>query len=134
MNDRAHSQGRELVDVVGAEFLKVIRDEGRKIAPTPDELTATAKKIGWRLRRKPGVSPGKELARRIRSRGTFARKWQKWKTEGSRTRFIIWLIDLAADSEKVDRNNKVSNRASAITTKAFQNRLNKMADKLASMF
>ena len=134
MRDNAQSQGRDLVDVLAQGFLKDIKVEGRAIAPTADELTQTAKKLNWRLKRKPGVTPAKELARRIRARGTFARGWKRWKEETYRGGFRIWLIDTANESEKVDQEKKVSDKAEKITGRKFKSKLDAMASKITSIF
>lgn len=134
MNDNAKTQGRDLVDVLAQGFLKDIKAEGREIAPTPEELVATAKKLKWRLKRKPGVTPAKELSRRIRAKGTFAREWKRWKEERYAGGFRIWLVDMAGDSDKVDKKKGVSDRAEKITGRKFKSKLNTLADRLTSNF
>lgn len=134
MNDRAKSQGKDLVDVLAQGFLKDIKAEGWKIAPTPEELVDTAKKLKWKLKRKPGVTPAKELSRRIRAKGTFARKWKRWKEESYSNGFRIWLIDTAGESDKVDKAKGVSDRAEKITGRKFKSKLDAMASRITSMF
>lgn len=134
MNDNAAKQGKTLAEQMSAIFLSDIKKEGREIAPTPEHLVETAKKLKWRLKRKPGVSPGKELARRIRARGTFARGWKFWKTESSRYNIRIWLIDTAASSGLVNDQKGVSKRAEKTTGTKFKTRLNALADKIMSAF
>jgi hypothetical protein len=134
MGENASNQGKTLAEVLAAGFLKDMKDEGRKIAPTPEELTTTAKQLGWKLKRKPGWTPARELARRIRARGTFARGWKLWKTESEKFRVRIWLIDTAGSSAKVDTEKKVSDKAEKITGKKFQTKLGAMADRIMRTF
>ena len=134
MRDNAEGQGKTLADTLAKGFLKDMKDEGRKIAPTPEELTTTAKQLSWRLKRKTGWTPARELARRIRARGTFARGWKLWKTESEKFRVRIWLIDTSGHSAKVDTEKKVSDRAEKITGKKFQTKLGAMADRIMRAF
>lgn len=134
MRDNAAAKGKDLADVQSRDFLITVKQEGRKIAPTPQELYDTAERLKWRLKRKPGVSPQKELKRRIRARGTFARGWQILKIESQKFRIRIWLIDKSAESEKVDQQHKVSDTAEKKSGGRFKARLNKLADAITRSF
>ena len=134
MSENAANQGKTLAEQMSQVFLSDMKAQGRLIAPTPDTLAAKAKELKWRLKRKPGVSPGKELARRIRARGTFARKWKIWKTESQKFKIRIWLIDTAANSGLVDDQKKVSDKAEKITGNKYKARLNALADKILNSF
>lgn len=134
MRENAAAKGKTLGEVQSQDFLNEIRKKGRAIAPTPELLVSTAKKIGWRLKRKPGVSPGQELQRRIRARGTFARGWKLWKTESEKFRIRIWLIDTAGESAKVDAQKGVSDAAEKASGGRFKTRLNKLADQVTKFF
>jgi len=134
MRDNAATRGKNLADVQGQDFLRTIKQEGRKIAPTPQELYDTAARLGWRLKRKPGVSPAKELKRRIRARGTFARGWQIVRITSERFRIRIWLEDKAAESDKVDTRHGVSDKAEKKSGGRFKRRLNQLADTLTRLF
>lgn len=134
MRNNASSQGKSLADVLAKGFLADIKKESFKIAPTAQTLTEVAVKLNWRLKRKRGVTPAKELARRIRAKGTFARGWQFWKTESARFRIRIWLIDKSSNSETVDSQKKVSDKAANITGSKFKTKLNQMADRIMGGF
>jgi len=134
MRDNAATRGKNLADVQGQDFLRTIKQEGRKIAPTPQELYDTASRLGWRLKRKPGVSPAKELKRRIRARGTFARGWKIVRVTSERFRIRIWLEDKAAESDKVDTRHGVSDKAEKKSGGRFKRRLNQLADTLTRLF
>tara|TARA_R110000744_G_scaffold60999_3_gene126258 strand:+ start:150 stop:596 length:447 start_codon:yes stop_codon:yes gene_type:complete len=134
MRDNAESQGKTLAEKMSSEFLKEIKEQSWQIAPTPQEITAKARELKFRLKRKPGVTPKKELARRIRARGTFARKWKFWKTENKKYSIRIWLIDTSADSGRVDEEKKVSAKAEKITGKKYKSKLDRMASKIFNGF
>ena len=134
MRDNAESQGKTLAEKMSGEFLKDIKAQSWQIAPTPEKITAKAKELKFRLKRKPGVSPRQELARRIRARGTFARKWQVWKTESRKNSIRIWLIDTSAESGKVDEEKKVSAKAEKITGRKYRSKLDQMAKKIFNSF
>ena len=111
-----------------------VRKDGREIAPTTDELNAVAARLKGRLKRKKGVTPENELARRQRAKGIFARKWKIDRKETSRNHIKIWLIDTSANSDKVDTKFKVSDKAEKVVGGKFKYRLNKMADNLTGNF
>ena len=134
LGDNAAKQGKTLAEVMGQTFLADMKAESRQVAPTPELLVETAKRLKWRLRRKKGVSPGKELARRIRARKTFARGWKFWKQEGSGLRTRIWLIDTANQSGKVDDQKHVSDKAEKITGRKYRSKLDTLASKLMGGF
>jgi hypothetical protein len=134
MRSNAESQGKDLAFVMAGQFLNQIRKDSREIAPTTEELNAVAQRLKGRLKRKPGVTPAKELARRQRAKGIFARKWKIDRKETSRNSIKIWLIDTSASSEKVDTKFRVSDKAEKVVGGKFKDRLNKMADNLTRKF
>ena len=119
---------------MAGKFLNDMRKESRLIAPTAETLNAVAARLKGRLIRKKGVSPEKELARRQRARGIFARKWKIDRKEMDRNHVRIWLIDTSASSEKVDKLKGVSAKAEKTTGKEFKAKLDGMANKLARNF
>jgi hypothetical protein len=134
LREAAAAKGKDLADVQAADFIKEERDQGRKIAPTADELTSKAISLKWHLKRKPGVTPAKELARRIRARGTFGKGWRIQKITSEKFRIRIWLVNTSGESEKVDEAHKTSDRAEKITGKRFRDRLEKMASQTMGVF
>ena len=134
MRDNAATQGKTLSKQMSQVFLGDMKAQSRLITPTAETITNKAKQLKFRLKRKPGVSPIKELQRRIRARGTFARKWKIWKTEDAKHIIRIWLIDTAASSDLVDSQKKVSAKAEKVTGSKYKNRLNKLADSLTRGF
>jgi len=134
MRDQAASKGKTMADVQGKDFLNEAKKQGRIIAPTPETITATAKRLKGRIKRKPGISPGKELARRIRARGTFARGWFISNITSEKFKIRIWITNKSAESEKVDQIKKVSDKAEKATGGRFKSRLNKLADSLTNKF
>jgi len=134
MRDNAERQGKTLAEKMSVEFLRDIKAESWKIAPTAETITSKVKELKFRLKRKPGVSPVRELARRIRARGTFARKWKIWKTESQKYSIRIWLIDTATASGLVDEEKKVSTKAEKITGKKYKDKLDQMATNIMNKF
>jgi len=123
-----------MADVQGKDFLNEAKKQGRIIAPTPETLVAKAKELKWRLKRKPGVTPGKELARRIRARGTFARGWFISNITSEKFKIRIWITNKSAESEKVDQIKKVSDKAEKATGGRFKSRLDRLAKSVTSNF
>jgi len=134
MRDNAERQGKTLAEKMSYEFLKDIKDESATITPTAETITSKAKELKYRLKRKPGVSPIRELARRIQARGTFKRRWKIWKTESQKYSIRIWLINTSAESEKVDDQKKVSTKAEKITGKKYKDKLDQMATNIMNKF
>ena len=134
MEDGAKKSGKTLAEKQGAVFLGTLKKESWKIAPSRETLTAVAERLKGRLKRKKGVTPAKELARRIRARGTFARGWAITKIESSGFRIRIWMEDSSADSAKVDSLKGVSNKSAEITGKSYKERLDKYASQVAGIF
>jgi hypothetical protein len=134
MRDQAASQGKSLATVQGNDFLKEAKTQGRLIAPTPEKITAKAKQLKGRLKRKPGVTPAKELSRRIRARGTFAKGWFISKVDSEKFKIRIWITNKSAESAKVDAQKKVSDKAEKITEKRFKSRLEKLAESVTKTF
>ena len=134
MRDTAANQGKTLADVLAKGFLADMKAEGWKVAPTPQTIIDKAKSLKWKLKRKPGVTPAAELARRIRAIGTFARNWKIVRTESEKYRIRIWLMDSSSQSDKVDTEKKVSDRAEKITRNKFKTKLDAMASRITGGF
>jgi hypothetical protein len=134
MRENAASKGKELANTQGQDFLRTIKRESWQVAPTPQELYDTAQRVGWALKRKKGVSPAKELKRRIRARGTFARGWRIVRIVSEKWRIRIWLMDKSAESDKVDTRHGVSDKAEKKSGGRFKQRLNRMADAITRAF
>lgn len=134
MRERAASQGKNLADVQGKDFLNEAKKQGRMIAPTAETITAKAVQLRWRLKRKPGVTPAKELTRRIRARGTFAKGWFISNVTSERFRIRIWITNKSAESEKVDQQKQVSDKAEKASGGRFKSRLDRLAESLTRNF
>lgn len=123
-----------MATVQGNDFLNEAKKQGREIAPTVETLNAVTQKLKGRLKRKKGVTPAKELSRRIRARGTFARGWFISSVTSEKFRIRIWLTNKSAESGKVDAEKKVAEKAEKITGRRFKTRLNKLADSVTNKF
>lgn len=134
MRESAARQGKNLADVQANDFLIEEKKQGRIIAPTAEELVNKAQELKWRLKRKPGVSPGKELSRRIRAKGTFARGWFISKVESQKFRIRIYLTNKSANSDVVDSKFRASDKAEKITGKRFKTRLDRLAETVTKTF
>lgn len=134
MRDQAASQGKSMATVQGKDFLNEAKRQGRLIAPTPETITAKARQLRGRLIRKPGVTPAKELARRIRARGTFAKGWFISNVTSERFRIRIWIKNKSAESAKVDQQKQVSEKAEKATGGRFKTRLDNLARTLTRNF
>lgn len=134
MEEGAESHGKTLAEDQSKFFLKHMKKESWKVAPTPSTLNSVAERLKGRLKRKKGVTPMEELQRRMRARGTFARGWAITKTEQAGYRIRIWMVDSSSQSGKVDDEKKVSNKAERITGKSYKSKLDKLADKVTSIF
>lgn len=134
MRDQAESQGKDLTFIMAGQFLNQVRKDSREIAPTTEELNAVAMRLKGRLKRKKGVTPEKELARRQRAKGIFARKWRIDRKETSRNHIKVWLIDTSANSAKVDDKFKVSNKSERIVGGKFKEKLQTMAERITRNF
>jgi len=134
MRDNAERQGKTLAGKMSYVFLNDIKAESKLITPTAEKITAKARELKLRLKRKPGVSAVRELSRRIRARGTFEKRWKIWKVEGQKYSIRIWLINMSAESETVDDQKKVSAKAEKITGKKYKDKLNDMATSILNRF
>jgi len=134
MRENAAARGKDLATIQAKDFLNETKKAGREIAPTPQELVDVAKKSGWRLKRKPGTTPGQELQRRIRAIGTFARGWKIARVDNQKFRIRIWLEDLANQSGMVDDKRGVSRKAQKASGGRFKTRLDKLATSITSKF
>lgn len=134
LNAKAKEKGKDLAFVMAGQFLRDMRSEGRKIAPTAEELTEVARRLKGRILRKKGKTPEQELKRRIQAIGIFSRKWKVLRTESRPYQIKIWLIDLAAHSNATDDKFKVSEKAEQKTGKAFKAKLDAMANNLMGGF
>ena len=134
MRDQAASKGKTMATEQGNDFLKEAKKQGREIAPTPEKIVAKARQLKGRLKRKPGVTTAKEISRRIRASGTFAKGWFISSITSEKFRIRIWITNKSAESGKVDSDKKVSDKAEKITGKRFKSRLDKLAQSVTKTF
>ncbi len=134
MGKTAQKRGKTLAEDQGNFFLSLTKKMGWKIAPSREELDAVAQRLKWRLKRKKGMSPGKELARRKRARGTFARGWQILKVESLKSRIRIWIGNMVSYAGKVDSERNVSKQAANVVGGRFKSRLDRLAQQATGDF
>ena len=134
MRATARKRGRDLAEDQGGFFVKMARTLGWKVAPSKEKLIDVAGSLGDRLRRKPGVTPRQELARRIRARGTFARGWHISHIENARARIRIWIMNRVTYSGIVDDRTKVASKAADVVGGKFKAKLDKLASQCTSAF
>jgi hypothetical protein len=134
MREQAEKRGKDMATDQGNFFLRATKRLGWQAAPSKEKLFQTAQELGWRLKRKTGTTPGQELKRRMRSRGTFARGWHISKIESKRFVIRIWLENDSAESDKVDTQKKVSDRAEKQVGGRFKSRLDRLAEQVTKSF
>lgn len=134
MDNAAQKRGKTMAEDQGNFFLKTMKKESWKVAPTPATLNEVAARLQGRLKRKKGTTPMEELQRRMRARGTFSRGWKITKVERAKYRIRIWMVDEAKQSAKVDSEKKVSDKAEKITGKSYKSKLDKLADQVTGVF
>lgn len=134
MRDSAAAKGKDLAKQQGEFFLRDMKRESWEIAPTPAELSAVAEKLKWRLKRKKGKTPGQELQRRIRARGTMARGWKITRIDSQKYRIRIWLEDDVGYSGKVDAEKGVTDKAEKKRGGEWKKKLDQLAERVTRDF
>ena len=134
MRTTAKRRGRDLAEDQGNFFVRMARSFGWKVAPSKEELIDVAGSLGNRLRRKAGVTPAKELARRIRARGTFARGWFVSNVTSSGNVIRIWITNRVTYSGVVDNRTNVASKAANVVGGKFKSKLDKLANQCTSVF
>ena len=130
MQDDASRHGKDMATEQAGFFLRKLKSESRKITPSVEKLVNVATSLGWRLKRKTGVTPAKELKRRIRSRFTFARQWKITSVTERKFGIRIHYANFAAESLKVDNRTQISENVSSSTKSRFKAKLDKLADRI----
>lgn len=134
MEKSAHTQGKTVAEKQGAFFLGLTRKLGWKAAPTRQELDQVAQQLGWRLKRKPGVTAAQELSRRKRARGTFARGWVAGKIEQSGTRIRIWIYNFVDYAKVVEDKKHPAQQAATMVQREYKSKLQRLAERVTSVF
>jgi hypothetical protein len=134
MEQTAQAKGKVLATQQGNFFLSVTKRLSRAVAPTPQELFALAQQLKWRLKRKPGVSPQKELKRRIRARGIFARGWKVTKVEQAKYRIRIWIANAVSYAGIVEDKHHTTDKAGKVVGPKFQEKLDLYAKDVTGVF
>lgn len=129
----AEKRGRDLGQDQGNFFLRMTKKLGWQLAPSKDMLNGLLSSLGGRLKRKPGVSPVQEIARRKRARGTFARRWYISKIEMRPSVIRIWISNTVTYAD-LPRLAVVVKKSAEIVGGRFQKRLVGMAKKIMGDF
>jgi hypothetical protein len=134
MQKAAKDKGKNLATDQGNFFLRTTRKLGYIVAPSKDDLFAVFRKLGNKIKRKKGVTPMKELMRRIRARGTFARGWKIEKVESSGTRIRIYIGNAVKYAGIVENKERVASRSADIVGAGYKAKLQKLAKQVTSIF
>ena len=135
MEESAKREGKTMTEKQGEFFIKIAKAQGWLIAPSPETIINKVKSLKGRIRHyKKGSTVQQELQRRIRARGTFARKWVTTKIESVGFSIRIWVMNKSAFSEVVDNEKHVFDKSASIAQRGFKDRLGKLADKITSSF
>lgn len=133
MSDNASKKGKDLGNSQGNFFRNVLASISRQLAPTAD-IIAPLIRLEGRLRRKKGVTPEQEIARRISKIKTMSRLWRKDRVESSPYRIRIWIKNLANYSGAVDNRQHPTEMAVKKVKVNFQGKLEKLAKRLTGDF
>lgn len=133
MQESAEKRGRDFAQDQGTFFLRLTQKIAWTLAPTKDLLQGLLLTYGGRLKRKPGVTPAKEIARRKRARGTFARRWYISKIEKSKYRIRIWISNTVTYAD-TPRLAEVVKKSAQVVGQRFQKRLIGLAQKITGDF
>ena len=134
MRKQAQVKGKDFAEEQGGFFLAMARKFGWQAAPTRQQLLDKAISLKWRLRRKPGVTAKKELARRQRARGTFAKGWVITKITQSAYVIRVWIGNAVSYAGIVDEKKKTAEKAATVVGGKFKERLNRLAKAITSVF
>lgn len=134
MRKRAAKGTRTLASKQGNFFVRMAKKISFQNAPDPIAILDLERKLGGRLRRKPGVTVPQEIGRRILMIGTLARNWRFWKTEQGRGYIRIWIRDNVGYSKVVDDRQHLAEQAANVVQVSFKKNLNKLATALTRGF
>ena len=134
MQKAAKDKGKDLAKDQGNFFLRTTRKLGYIVAPSKDDLFAVFRKLGNKIKRKKGVTPLKEVMRRIRARGTFARGWKIERVESSGTRIRIYIGNAVKYAGIVESKERVASRSADIVGAGYKAKLQKLAKQVTSIF
>lgn len=129
----AEKKGRDFAQDQGTFFLRLTRKLGWALTPTKDTLNALLLTYGGRLKRKAGVTPAKEIARRKRARGTFGRRWYIKSVETNKLRIRITIANTVSYAD-IQKLSVVAVKAAEVVGGRFQNRLKGLAAKIMGDF
>jgi len=135
MRSMAEKKGKELGRSQARIFLGLVRRNSWKEAPARDELQAVYDRLSWKMRRRKGTkTPEKELKRRIRARGTFARGWRISRVIEQPYRIRIWLEDSVTYAPAVENKSHPAENAAKTIGGQFKSKLDKYASQVTSAF
>lgn len=133
MRYMAQKKGKELGQEQSKKFLRMIRANSWKEAPSKAELLSLPQKLNWRIKRKKGGAM-KEIRRRVRARGTFAKSWRISKVIEQPYRIRIWIVDTLPYAGAVESKSHPAENAAKSMESSFRARLEKYAQQVRSTF
>ncbi len=126
--------GTMLYEFAGV-FEKSLQSESFRVQPDKMDIMIVRTIYGNRIRRKPGVTPQKEIARRIRAIGTFRKGWDTGKLEiVDSWIYRINYMNRASNSAIVDALKGVSGKSKNATRSKFQKSMDGLIKKITSAF
>jgi hypothetical protein len=134
MDKAAKEKGKVLSKDQGTFFLRMTQKLSWKVAPTKAYLDSLKDILGGRIKRKPGVSVDKEIARRKRARGTFARDWRLSRVEVIKNGFRIWIRNTISYAGVVNEQHQVASNAATIVGNSFGRKLRRYAGEVTKSF
>ena len=140
LRDNARKQGKEFGRKEAGFFLRIMKRVSWESAPSRatiqavyDGLVASGRRW-YMVRRGRSRTPEQELARRLRARGTFARRWFIASiTQPSRWRIRILLVDRADYSDRISARDGTIKRAKEKTLRGWKSKLDRMAKRISNI-
>lgn len=144
MERRANERGKTLAFKEANFFVRITRKISREDStPSVAELQALAARktlfVGTGANKHLSSDPAaiaKEVARRIKRRGTFARGWSRLFADTSIVgyRIRIWIRNRVGYSKLIDDRDQDSKKSANFVAKVFQRDLKRLAGGLTGDF
>lgn len=141
MREDALKQGKDFAKKESNFFLRVMRKISWESAPSRQTLYSVYNRLAgegklWSMIRRGGTkTPEAELERRLRARGTFARRWFVASiTQPSKWRIRILLVDKATYSSQIAERDGTVEKAKTKTLQNWKSKLDRVASSITRRF
>lgn len=141
MREDAARQGKDFAKKESGFFLRTMRKISWDSAPDRSTIYGVYNRLAgqgrlWSMIRRGGTkTPEAELLRRLKARGTFARRWFVASiTQPNKWRIRILLVDKATYSSQIADRDGTIEKAKAKTLQNWKGKLDKVAKSLTARF